>query len=207
MKYLFLAPVLLSLASCQSTPNADVATTEPATPAPATTEQASPASAAAEAANPEYIEANTITVNGKARAELSTKLLTSQMGRPDSIAKGAVECGGELETADNTNGDFWYYGNTTYEVAGDQAILTIFDVTTGKFQGRVGQLVLNQNTTLEDVRRYYPVSAKEADKPSTSQPGEVMSLGYSYKGAPIEGALSLIFKQGKLQRVEFFYPC
>ncbi|MCB2407931.1 hypothetical protein [Hymenobacter lucidus] len=207
MKYLFLASALLCLAACQSNSGTDVTTTEPATPAQNTTEKTQAASATAETANPEYIEANMIIVNGKARDELSTKLLTSQLGRPDSIAKGAVECGGELETADNSNGDFWYYGNTRYEVAGNQAILASFDVTTGKFQGKVGQLVLNQNTTLEDVRRYYPVSAKEADVPSTSQPGEVMNLQYSYKGAPTEGSLSLIFKKGKLQEVEFFFPC
>jgi len=151
-----------------------------------------------------------ITVNGAPREELTTQLLEQQLGRPDSIAKGAVECGGVLDNLnkpDSQAGDFWYYGNTMYEVSSGQAILDVFDVTTGKFQGKVGQLVLNDQTTLEDVRRFFPLSARQADRPATGRSGEEMSLSFSYKGKPTEGALSLTFKKGLLQEVEFFYPC
>jgi hypothetical protein len=148
-----------------------------------------------------------ITVNGKPHEQLSTKQLESQLGRPDSIAKGAVECGGELEPVNNANGDFWYYGKTRYEVAGRQAVLSSFDVTTGKFQGKLGKLVLNQNTTLEDVRRFFPVSAREADIPATGRPGEIMSIPFYYKGIRVDADLNLIFTNGRLQEVEFFQPC
>lgn len=207
MKYLFLVPTLLCLAACHSSPTNDAATAEPAPPTQATSVPAQPAPAAAEPANPEYIEADQITVNGKSRAQLSTKLLTSQLGRPDSIHKEVVECGGELETADNTIGDFWFYGKTCYEVAGGQAVLSSFDVTTGKYRGKLGQLVLDQHTTLEDVRRYYPQSVKQASPPTATQEGEIVNLAYSYKGTPTEGGLNLIFKNGRLQEVEFFFPC
>jgi hypothetical protein len=189
-----LAPALLLLAACQSTPSNPAAEVA----APAATQPAPPP---AEPANPEHIEWSDLTINGKPREALSTQLLTSQLGRPDSIAKGAVECGGELEPVNNTNGDFWYYGKTHYEVAGSRAIITTFDVTTGKFQGKLGQLVLNQNTTLEDVRRFFPVSAKESYDPIT------ITLAVYANGVLMDSSLNLRFKHGRLQEVEFFNPC
>lgn len=200
MKHLLPLASVLLLAACQSNPTTPVA--EVATPA-----ATQPAPAPAEPVNPEHIEWDSLTVNGQPHKELSTKLLTSQLGRPDSIAKGAVECGGELDRINNANGDFWYYGKTMYEVAGPRAVLASFDVTMGKFQGKLGKLILNQNTTLEDVRRFFPVSAKEADTPASGRPGEVMGLPFFDKDVPMDASLNLIFKHGHLQEVEFWYPC
>jgi hypothetical protein len=203
---LCLVPALWCLAACQSTPTTPAAPTV-AVPAPTKTSVA-PVNSAPVA--PEFIEWGTLTVNDKPHEELTTKLLVSQLGRPDSIAKGAVECGSELENLnklDAAAGDFWYYGKTAYEVSGNQAILASFDVTAGNFQGKLGQLPLNQHTTLEDVRRFFPVSAKEADVPATGRPGEVMSLPFYHKGVQEEASLNLIFKKGRLQEVEFFFPC
>jgi hypothetical protein len=210
MKHLFyLAPVLVCLVSCQSTP----ATSDPASAvAPAPTQQTQ---AATEVPKPvpsksEHVEWDMLTVNGQPVKELTTSQLIRQFGRPDKIEKGAIECGAMLSSLtkmDSPEGDAWYYGNTMYEVNGKDAVLSSFDVTTGKFQGKLGQLILNQNTTLEDVRRVFPESVKQADVPSTGQPGEEISLPFFYKGEPMDDALLLLFKKGRLQEVDFFSPC
>ena len=194
--------VILLLAACQSNPTTPAAKVA----APAATP---PAPAKAEPANPEHIDPTTLSIIGLPDEELTTKQLTRQLGRPDSIAKGAVECGSRLSNSmDSPDGDIWYYGKTVYEVSGTRAILCSFDVTSGKFQGRVGKLVLNQNTTLEDVRRFFPVSAKEAEKPAGhGRPGEEMSLPFYDKDVPQDGALDLLFQNGRLQAVEFSSPC
>jgi hypothetical protein len=179
-------------------------------PAPPQQAQARPEPAALASGKPEYIEGNMLTVNGQVVKELTTAQLERQLGRPDSIAKGAAECGNMLEVLNKIGspaGDFWYYGNTKYEVSGTHAILASFDVTAGKFQGKLGQLMLNQKTTLEDVRRLFPKSAKQADVPSTGRPGEVMSLPFYYKGEQTDESLNLLFKKGRLQEVEFYMPC
>ncbi|MCI1186009.1 hypothetical protein MON38_01155 [Hymenobacter sp. DH14] len=179
-----LAPVFLGLAACQSNP------TTPATPsaAPATTSTtaSTPLPAAPKApANPEYADAATFSISGLPDSQLTTKEFTRQLGRPDSIAKGAVECGSRLANIpmDAPDGDSWYYGKTMYEVSGTQAVLCSFDVTTGRFKARLGKLVLDKNTTLEAVRRLYPESAKQADEPAgPGRTGEVMSLPFIFKG-------------------------
>jgi hypothetical protein len=206
MKHLLqLAPLLVCLAACQSSP-----TTPTAAPTAPKPEQARAEPAALAAGKPEYIEADMLTVNGQLVKEITTAQLERQFGRPDSIAKGVVECGAMLDALnkiDSPAGDFWYYGNTRYEVSGIHAILASFDVTTGKFQGKLGKLMLNQHTTLEDVRRVFPESAKQADVPSTGRPGEEMSLPFYYKGEQTDESLNLLFKKGRLQEVEFFMPC
>jgi hypothetical protein len=210
---LFLLPIsaLLSLAACQSNPTVPTDTSG-VVPVSTKQEHATMELAKPVASKPEYIEWGALTINGKPHQELTTALLERQLGRPDSIAKGAVECGSMLESLnklDGAKGDFWYYGHTMYEVSGTQAILSSFDVTTGKFRGKLGQLQLNQHTTLEDVRRFFPVSAKEADVPATGRPGEVMSLPFYNKEKDVwaDASLNLIFKKGRLQEVEFFSPC
>ena len=193
-----LAPLLLLPAACQSN----------STPAAAPQAATPPASARAAPVKPVYIESDSLTVNGQPHRELSTRQLTSQLGRPDSIAKEVAECGSGLDLPlESPAGDFWYYGKTMYEVNDSHAVLASFEVTTGKYEGRLGRLVLNQHTTLEDVRRFFPQAAKEADVPATGRPGEVMSLPFIYKGTPMDASLNLIFKQGHLQEVEFWYPC
>ncbi|RZK32563.1 MAG: hypothetical protein EOO63_00995 [Hymenobacter sp.] len=206
--FLPLVPLLVCLAACQSTPATPAATADAAPTLPKQ-EQTNLASAKP-AGQPEHIEWSMLTVNGQPHQELTTALLKRQLGQPDSIAKGAVECGSMLESLnklDGAEGDFWYYGRTAYEVSGTQAILASFDVTTGKFEGKLGSLLLNQHTTLEDVRRIFPVSAKQADVPATGRPGHVMSLPFYFKGVPEDASLNLIFKNGRLQEVEFFTPC
>jgi hypothetical protein len=201
MKYLLpLISLGIYLAACQSNPTtpaaADVAT--PVAPLPPTVAPA----------NSEHIEWSEITINGKPNTQLTTQLLKKQLGRPDSIAKGAVECGSGLDIpVGSPDGDFWYYGKTMYEVNGSQAIVVNFNVGSGKFQGKLRELILNQNTTLEDVRHFFPQAAKGADVPATGRPGEVMSLPFFYKGTEMDASLNLIFKKGHLQEVEFWYPC
>ena len=166
-----------------------------------------PAPVPATPANPEHIDADSITVNGQPRVALTTNLLTSQLGLPDSIAEGAMKCGSELKAFKGANGDFWYHGKTMYEVSGPQAILTTFDVTKGKFQGKLGQLVLNQNTTLEDVRRCFPLSAKDAEKPTSGRPEKEITLPFYHNAQPLDESLRLLFKNGRLQAVWFYSPC
>ncbi|MBF9222410.1 hypothetical protein [Hymenobacter ruricola] len=195
--------LLLCLAACQSNPSTPAATA--ATP-PAAAKPTPPRPAPA---TPEHIEASMVTVSGLPDEEVTTQQLIRQLGRPDRIAKGAVECGSRLSSPiDRPDGDLWYYGKTVYEVSGTQAILSSFDVTSGKFRGKIGKLVLDKNTTLEDVRRFFPAAAKEADEPAGhGRPGEVMSLPFYDKGVPMDGALELQFQHGHLQAVEFFSPC
>lgn len=212
MKLLFrLSPLLLSLAvACQSSPSTPAAASAAAAPAKPAVVQASiqPDSAVvvgadAVSASAERIQDELVTVNGRPHRQLTTQALIKQLGHPDSIAKGAVECGSVLDIPiDSPEGDFWYYGKTMYDVNGDQAILYLFDVTTGKFHGNIGKLVLNQNTTLEDVRRFYPLATKEAGSDSGT-----VSLPFEHDGQLMDSSLNLIFKKGRLQEVEFYFPC
>ena len=168
-----------------------------------------PIAAQTPVSNPEHVDPTTLSITGLPDEEVTAKQLTRQLGRPDSIAKGAVECGSRLDLAmDSPDGDIWYYGKTVYEVNGTHAILFRVDVTSGKFQGKLGKLVLNQNTTLEDARRFFPEAAKAADKlAGPGRPGEKMSLPFYDKDVPLDGALDLLFQNGRLQAVEFFSPC
>ena len=202
MKYLFrFAPVLFCLAACQSNP------TTPTVPGGATPKAATTVPAKAAPDNPEFIELSTVTVNGKPKERLTVQQLESQLGRPDSISKTAFECGGELGTINGPASRQWFYGRTTYEVNENQATMSSFDVTSGRFQGTAGKLNLNKNTTLADVRGFYPVSAKPANVQYEGRSAEIMSVPLHDKGTPMDASLDLLFRNGRLQEVIFSSPC
>ncbi|GAB2779528.1 hypothetical protein HNQ93_001485 [Hymenobacter luteus] len=206
--FICIAPFLLSLAACQSSPTTPAATEAAAhaPPTPSATPEPSPEPTAS--ANPERIQDGLVTVNGQPNKELTVQELKRQMGRPDSVEKGAVECGSQLDTPPNAPaGDWWYYGNTLYEVSGTQALLHSFDVTTGQFKGKLGKLTLDQNTTLEDVRRLYPVATKQAEEPEPESGELTVNLPFEHNGELTDASLNLVFKNGRLQEVEFFFPC
>ncbi|MBO0356378.1 hypothetical protein J0X19_00335 [Hymenobacter sp. BT186] len=216
MKLLFqLSPLLLSLAvACQSNPSTPAAASAAAPAKPAAVQPAATVRpvnydsiAAAARANPEFIRNDMLTINGQQHDETTIQALVKQLGRPDSIAREAVECAGMLDTGLSDKADIWYYGRTVYEVYKSTAVLSSFDVTSGKFQGKLGKLVLDKNTTLKDVRRFYPLSAKDADVPAPGRLGEEMSLPFKYKGEWTDYSLVLFFKKGVLQEVGFFTPC
>lgn len=160
----------------------------------------------------EHITWTMLTINGKPHQELTTQQLLNQSGRPDSIAKGAIECGSLLTSLNQLNrpdGDCWYYGKTTYDVGGTQAVLSSFDATKGNFSGRVGSLVLNQHTTLADVQRYFPIAAQRAQASVTRTAGwdKVVHLPFYKQGVSEEASLELFFQHGQLQTVGFYSPC
>ncbi|OGX88274.1 hypothetical protein BEN47_09340 [Hymenobacter lapidarius] len=148
-----------------------------------------------------------VTVNGKSKEPLTVQQLESQLGRPDSISKTTFECAGELETINGPSSRAWYYGQTMYEVNENREILSSFEVTSGKFQGKVGKLTLNRNTTLADVRRFYPVSAKPAKVLYEGRSVEMMSVPLYDKGKRMDDSLDLLFRNGRLQEVIFGSPC
>ncbi|OGX88542.1 hypothetical protein BEN48_09145 [Hymenobacter glacialis] len=158
-------------------------------------------------ANTEFIELNTLTVNGNHKELLTVQQLESQLGRPDSISKTTFECGGELGTVNGPDSRLWFYGRTTYEVNENQATMSGFDVTSGKFQGKVGKLNLNKNTTLGDVRRFYPMSAKPDTVLYEGRSAEIMSVPLHDKGIELDASLNLLFRNGRLLEVLFGSPC
>ncbi|MCA8830921.1 hypothetical protein [Hymenobacter pini] len=196
---------LMLLAACQSNPTPPAAQ-ETAAPEPPKPQPAPESNLAAPAS--EAIQDSSVTVNGQLHRELTTQALQRQLGRPDRIEKGAVECGSQLDLpADAPEGDWWFYGKTMYEVNGSHALLHSFDVTTGKFSGKLGKVTLNQSTTLEDLRRYYPLAVKQAEESTDGRAEQVVSLPFGYQGEMTDSSLSLLFRNGRLQEVEFFFPC
>ncbi|TGE08441.1 hypothetical protein [Hymenobacter fodinae] len=197
---------LLALAACQSNPTPPAAK-EAAAPVAAPNSPAA-AESGLETTTPERIQDSDVTVNGQPNRELTTQALERQLGRPNSVDKGAVECGGQLDLpADAPAGDWWLYGKTIYEVNGTHALLHTFDVTTGQFSGKLGKLTLDQNTTLEDLRRYYPRAARQAEETNTNRDEQVVNLPFEDQGELTDASLNLVFRNGRLQEVEFFFPC
>ena len=168
--------------------------------APENSGAATPASAGPTA--PESIDYNEIRINGLP-FETTTAVLIKALGKPDQIEVNAVECGGYFE---NDKGDFYKYGPSLFEVNGQWAALRVVDFSSGKFQLSIGKQVLNRNTTLDDVRRLYPVAASKVSDWRDVGAGKTYQV-ISIQEPGVDDALKFMFEHNKLVKFEYFTPC
>ncbi|WP_143069731.1 hypothetical protein [Hymenobacter actinosclerus] len=176
------------------------------TPVPADT--ATPRPVPNPAIEAEQITYKMLVFFGLPSEQITVSQLTRQLGQPDSVARGAVECGSQLSDDLPLPGDMWYYGGTQYEVAGNQAALGAMDVRNGRFSGKLGKLVLNQHTTLQDVARVFPNAVRSVRPAAMSAALQEISFTYLMgNGETADGTLNLIFDRGKLILVEHWFPC
>ncbi|NVO32522.1 hypothetical protein [Hymenobacter lapidiphilus] len=156
----------------------------------------------------EQIRSGMLVVEGLPSEQLSVAQLVRQLGQPDSVARGVVECGSTLDGNPTLPGDMWYYDGTQYEVADKQAVLATMDVRSGRFHGKLGKLLLNQRTTLQDMARVFPKAAQTVGPAAESAAFQQVSFTYLLdNGQTADGELWLIFDQGKLIKVENWFPC
>ncbi|RFP66690.1 hypothetical protein D0N36_03040 [Hymenobacter lapidiphilus] len=145
-----LALALLAGACSQSEPAQTAAAANTATV------PAMPTVAVAEtSAAPETIDHRQIRINGLP-FETTTAELVKALGQPDTIDKNAVECGGHFE---DSKGDHYKYGTSLFEVNGKQAVMGVVNFSSGKLRVTIGEQVLDQNTTFEEIRQRYPQAA------------------------------------------------
>ena len=199
---LFSAGLLMGLGGCQPE------SSTPAVAAPANLVVAAPRPAPDELPPAEQVTDDMLVFEGLPAGQLPVAQLTRQLGQPDSIARGAVECGSQLDVDLTVPGDFWYYSRSRYAVARNQAALEAMDVRSGRFHGKLGSLVLNQSTTLQDVARVFPNAARRVGPATESTALQQVSFTFLLKnGETADGELWLIFDRGQLISVNHWFAC
>lgn len=177
-------------------------------PTPVLADTAAPHLAPTPSVEAEQITYEMLVFQGLPSEQLTVAQLIRQLGRPDSVTRGGVECGSKLSDDLPLPGDMWYYDGTQYEVAGNQAVLAAMDVRNGRFSGKLGKLVLNQHTVLQEVARVFPKAALTVRPAASSVALQQISFTYLMpNGETADGTLNLIFDHGKLVLVEHWFPC
>ncbi len=156
----------------------------------------------------EYLEWSSISINNKLPLNTTLKDLNTVLGKPDSVASinWAETCSSNFKSEDSK---LAYYKGMEFELAGDSLYFQLNDFRKDpKVFLQIGNLRLDHTTTLNDIKKYFPNAVKNIDKMNVyGVEGEVESIVLSPSKELSEGHWLLMFQQGKLIRIEDWFPC
>jgi hypothetical protein len=149
--------------------------------------------------NPEYLDFQKMLINNKFPMSTEIKNIENLMGKPDSIVKVDNECQGVSEVT-------YYYGLTHFVNEGNYLDMNSMNFAENQnLFIQYGSLRLDHNTTLEEIKKLFPESSKDISKLTTDGiKGELDVIGIRQSG---DGQWLLMFQNGKLVRLDDWFPC
>jgi hypothetical protein len=195
--------LLVSFWGCQS-PSAEVKQQESSLPtAPSNTE----AQTAATVQNTEYLDWRNFRINGKYPLITTVNNINSLLGKPDSVTtiNWTETCSSDFRSK---NSKLAYYDGYHFEQFGDSLDFQSVDFSIKKdLFLQSNDLKLNSSTTLEEIRKRFPQAAKNIDKMNVYEVGEVETIVLPPSKALSDGLWLLMFQNGKLIRIDNWFPC
>ncbi|MVN21199.1 hypothetical protein [Mucilaginibacter arboris] len=158
------------------------------------------------AGNREYIDFNSVRINGKLPLITKTTLLYKLLGKPDSIV---------VPNMDNICTSFYdkpfkqaYIKKSNIEIYGDTAVVTSINFESRfSLDLKTKTIRLNHNTTLLELQRLFPNAVKSQTELDVDKLGKAVSVSLALSERFSDGSWLLFFKNGKLVRIDYFMPC
>lgn len=188
---------LLALTSCtdqeqpQQSTTAVPATTTPVTSRPDTAE---------------FLDWQAARINGRLPLQSTPRAVWRELGQPDSLVAPdlAQECVSFFSRAFRRG----YARGTTVEVYGDTAVVTSLDLQRQPALALyAGPLRLSYHTSLRELAQTFPQAVRQQSPLNDSELGQVTEVTLATGRAPSDDHWMLLFKNGKLVRIDYWMPC
>lgn len=188
---------------CQS-PSAETEQPENTFPAEPTTPIAQ---AAATGENAEYLDWRSLRINGKYALVTTVNNMDSLLGKPDSIH--AIDwnetCSSDFRSESSK---LAYYGAYHFELFGDSLDFQSVDFRKNKDVFlQSNDLKLSSTTTLEEIKKRFPNAAQNMENMNVDEIGEVETISLPPSKTLSDGQWLLMFQEGKLVRIDDWFPC
>jgi hypothetical protein len=155
--------------------------------------------------NDEYIEWDKVRINGKLPTITTAKLLYATLGKPDSIVTPNMH---EVCVSFYDKPFKWvYFKGSNFELYGDTVVISTLNFRQPGLVFTAGKLVLDGNTTLKDLAKVFPKSAKDQSTMSLGDNEMVISISINTGKKPSDDGWVLMFKNGKLIQIDYWMPC
>ncbi|KAA3437643.1 hypothetical protein [Rufibacter hautae] len=154
----------------------------------------------------EYLDGGSVRIAGKLPLVSTVQRMNSLLGKPDSVV--AIDLDGCTSGFRSEESKMVYYSGYVFEQFRDT--LYFMDATFTKSNGNFLQfndLRLDSSTTLEEIQRRFPASAKELNPVTMTEFGEVLQLSLAPYKEPTDNRWVLILKNGNLVLVENWFGC
>ncbi|MCC9168845.1 hypothetical protein [Pontibacter harenae] len=157
--------------------------------------------------NTEHLDWQSLRINGKFPLATTVNNIDGLLGKPDSVntIDWAETCSSNFRSEDSK---LAYYGGYRFEQFEDSLDFRSVDFRKNKelfLQSK--DFKLNSSTTLDEVRKRFPNTATNIDKMNVYEVGEVEAIALPPSKALYEGHWLLMFQNGKLIRIDDWFPC
>jgi|GEM_PF-1338323 len=152
----------------------------------------------------EIIYSDSVFVNDIIPFETTTKNLIKKLGKPDSIVTTPYNCGGYFE---EFTADVYYYGHTFFESYKDTVVIQIINFTDRRFKLKTTQLVLDNTTSIADIKHFFPHSVEKSNDWVNPIDNKTYRLVRINPKANYDDQWILRFHNDKLIEIEYWVPC
>lgn len=155
----------------------------------------------------EYLDRSTLRINNSVPLITTLKSIETFLGRPDSVINIDFYevCASAFRSEDS---QLAYYRGVAFEQFGDSLDFQHIDFYHTRdifLQSR--DLRLDHATTLEDLKKHFPDAVRNKSKMNVYGIGEVETINIPPSKEPVDGSWLLMFREGRLIRMEDWFPC
>ncbi len=152
----------------------------------------------------EYIDPDIIRINGVLPVVSSPKLLYATLGKPDSI--GTLDTLNTCVTYDKPF-KYAYFKGSEFELHSETVVMSGLNFRNSDITLTAGKLTLSGTTTLKELARVFPNAVKAQSVITLNTFEKVTSIRVDTGKIPGDDAWILVFKNGKLIRIDSWMPC
>lgn len=158
----------------------------------------------------EYIAWDSVRINGTAGAVSTPKVLYSAIGKPDSVVKPDMTdvCVSFFDQPFK----YVYIKGSEFEMRGDSIVISKLDLKNNSISVTCKGLKLDKNTTLASLAQTFPDAAKRKYPLGVYGSKDMLTAitvgaEKDYKPGNTDGVWIMLFKDGKLVRMEYHLDC
>jgi len=160
---------------------------------------------AVKAVNHEYLDWKTLKINNQLPLLCKKAELIKLLGTVDSVKTPHYEdiCASYFNSAFG----YIYFGESQFETSGTMAVVSSIDLESGNIKLVSPMITLDKYVTLEKIKRMFPVAIKNAELIEVDKKGKVLSIKVATSKKETDDAWLLLFRNGKLIRIDHWIPC
>ncbi len=160
---------------------------------------------AAKTSNPEYLEWNSLKINNQLPLLCKKSALIKLLGNADSIKTPLYEdiCASHFDSAFQ----YIYFGESVFETADSLAVVSIIDFETSNIKLVSSKISLDITLTLEKLKQIFPMAVKDASLEDVEKKGKLLSIKIATSKNDSDDAFVLLFRNGKLVRIDYWIQC
>lgn len=157
------------------------------------------------AETPEYLDWKTLKINNQLSLLSKKAELIKLLGNADSIVTPHYEdiCASYFDK----DFAYLYFKNSQFETSDGLAVVSSIDFESGSIKLVSPAISLDKTVTLEKIRQVFPLAVKKAEWIEVDKKGKVLSVKVATAKKGADDAWLLLFRNGRLTRIDHWIPC